>query len=64
MFIVSLKIQDMHCQACVTRVKRALERVEGLRIKDVQVGSASVETHDVDAAIAAIAKVGYPAARS
>lgn len=64
MATISLKIEGMHCQACVTRVKRALERVEDLKIHDVQVGSASVEAMDVDAAIAAVRKAGYPASRA
>jgi copper chaperone CopZ len=58
---ITLKIDNMHCHACVNHVRRALEQIEGLRIKDVQVGSASVETTDPDAAIAAITQAGYPA---
>ena len=51
----------MHCEACVNRVKRALERVEDTRIKEVRIGSASIETLNVEAAIAAVTKAGYPA---
>ncbi|MBL8236400.1 MAG: heavy-metal-associated domain-containing protein [Bryobacterales bacterium] len=64
MAAITLKIDNMHCQACVNHVKRALEHVAGLRIKYVQIGSASVETHDADAAIAAVTRAGYPAARA
>jgi len=64
MAITNLKIEGMHCEACVNRVKRALERVEDTRVKEVVIGSASIETHDVEAAIAAVAKAGYSAARA
>ena len=58
-----LKIEGMHCQACVARVRRALERVEDLKVNDVQVGSASVSTDDAESAIAAVAQAGYSAKR-
>jgi copper chaperone CopZ len=64
MATITLKIDNMHCQACVNHVKRALEHVADLRIKDVQIGSASVETHDADAAITAVTHAGYPASRA
>jgi copper chaperone CopZ len=64
MATIHIKIDNMHCQACVSHVKRALERVDGLRIKEVLIGSASVETHDIDAALAAVTKAGYPATRA
>ena len=64
MATIHLKIEGMHCQACVSHVKRALERVEGIDVKEVQVGSASIDTQDVDAALAALTKAGYPATRT
>jgi copper chaperone len=64
MAVTHLKIEGMHCEACVNRVKRALERIDGIRIKEVAIGAASIEAHDVDAAIAAVKKAGYPAARA
>lgn len=54
----------MHCQACVARVKRALERVPDIRIHEVQVGSAEIEAIDPAAAIAAVTGAGYPATRA
>jgi len=54
----------MHCEACVNRVKRALERVEDTKVKEVHIGSAAIETLNVDAALDAVAKAGYPAARA
>jgi copper chaperone CopZ len=32
----------MHCQACVARVRKALEKVEGTRVDNVDVGAAEV----------------------
>ena len=61
MSTINLKIEGMHCEACVNRVKRALERVEDTKIKEVQIGSASIETLNLEAAIAAVTKAGYPA---
>jgi copper chaperone CopZ len=39
---VVLQIQGMHCGACVRRVTSALEKVGGVKINNVEVGSASV----------------------
>ncbi len=64
MSAINLKIEGMHCEACVNRVKRALERVEDTKIKEVHIGSASIETLSLDAAIAAIAAAGYPAKKN
>jgi copper chaperone CopZ len=64
MATVSLKIEGMHCQACVTRVRRALEKAENVKVAEVAVGSATIETPDVDAAIAAVGKAGYAAMRA
>lgn len=59
-----LNIEGMHCQACVARVRRALENVEGLQVNDVQIGSASVDTDDAESAIAAVVRAGYSATRA
>ena len=64
MATVTLKIEGMHCGACVNRVKRALEQVEGANVKEVSIGSASLETANVDAALAAVAKAGYTATQA
>lgn len=39
---ISLQIQGMHCGACVRRVTSALEKVGGVKINSVEVGSARV----------------------
>jgi copper chaperone CopZ len=58
---VNIAIEGMHCQACVARVRRALEKLDGVTIHEISVGSASVDTADPAAALAAISSAGYPA---
>ena len=61
---LTLRIENMHCGACVRRVTQALERIPGVRVGEVRVGAARLETPDdlPDAAlIAAVDKAGYPA---
>ena len=40
---MTVAITGMHCQACVRRVQKALESVEGARVEKVEIGSAVVE---------------------
>ncbi len=40
--IVDLKIEGMHCDACVRRVTALLKRVEGVEVGSVKVGAATV----------------------
>lgn len=60
----TLRIDGMHCGSCVRRVSQALEST-GLKVGEVRVGAARVSSEQepapVDAAIAALAKAGYPA---
>jgi copper chaperone len=39
---LNLAIEGMHCGACVRRVTTALQGVEGVTVKSVEVGSAKV----------------------
>lgn len=57
-----MRIDGMHCGACVRRVSQALA-AEGLTVKEVGVGVARVEPDAAaaDRAIAAIEKAGYRA---
>ena len=61
----TLKIDGMHCGACVRRVTQALTAVEGVVVNEVSVGSARLSTDlasaPVDLAVAALAKVGFAA---
>jgi len=60
---MKLSIEGMHCDACVRRVRKALESVEGIQVEDVKVGSAVVRgTPDKEnSAIEAVCKAGYKA---
>ncbi|MEK6702695.1 MAG: cation transporter, partial [Planctomycetota bacterium] len=54
----------MSCGHCVAKVTQALNRLPGLRIKNVAVGSATVVVPDdatANAALAAIQETGYTA---
>lgn len=62
---LSLAIEGMHCGACVRRVTSALQSVEGITVKSVEVGSAKVafdaaETSPQDIT-AALDRTGFPA---
>jgi copper chaperone len=39
----NLKIDGMHCQACVRRVSAAIGKVEGVKSSKVEIGSAAVD---------------------
>ena len=61
----TLRIEGMHCGACVRRVSQALAGTEGVRVKEVRVGAARLASDQdplpVDRALAALTKAGYPA---
>ena len=60
-----LKIDGMHCGACVRRVSQALAATPGVVVNEVSVGTAKLSSAEepapVDLAIAAVAKAGYAA---
>ncbi|MGA2349918.1 MAG: heavy-metal-associated domain-containing protein [Terracidiphilus sp.] len=60
-----LRIDGMHCGACVRRVTQALTSVEGIVVNDVRVGevrlSATDEPATIEVVIAALGKAGYAA---
>ena len=60
----TLRIDGMHCGACVRRVGQALA-AEGLTVKEIRVGAARIESDadpgQVDRAVAAVEKAGYRA---
>jgi copper chaperone len=60
-----LRIDGMHCGACVRRVTQALNATGNVEVEDVRIGAARLksvgENPPVDAAIAALAKAGYSA---
>jgi copper chaperone len=59
----ALTIDGMHCSACVKRVRVAIERVPGVMIDEVAVGTARgmVDDGALAAVIAAVTAAGYPA---
>jgi copper chaperone CopZ len=61
----TLQIDGMHCGACVRRVAQALASTEGVAVDEVTVGTARftsvLEPPPVDAAIAALSKIGFTA---
>jgi copper chaperone CopZ len=54
-------IEGMQSIACVRRVRLALEKVEGLQVREVNLGSAVVDgdSNQQTAAIEAIQKAGF-----
>jgi len=56
-----VEIDGMHCQACVTRVRKALEKVESAKVERVDVGSAEVTLDSLlePAVLDAIRSAGY-----
>lgn len=55
----TVRIDGMHCGACVRRVTQALERIPGAEVVEVRIGAARVKTDDPAQAVAALAKSGY-----
>jgi copper chaperone len=63
---MKIAIDGMHCQACVQRVRKALEKVQGTRVEQVDIGSAVVAA-DADregAVLEAVRKAGYETRKS
>jgi copper chaperone len=61
---LTLRIENMHCGACVRRVTQALERVDGVTVGEVRIGAARVQAPDdvrESALVGAVEKAGYPA---
>jgi copper chaperone CopZ len=58
---ITLKIEGMHCGACVRRVIQALERTPGTEVVEVSIGAARIKTDDAAQVVASVAKAGYAA---
>lgn len=61
---ITLRIDGMHCGACVKRVTQALGSQQGLAVKEVRIGAARIEADQQAAAsqaVEALAKAGYKA---
>jgi copper chaperone len=61
----TLRIDGMHCGACVRRVSSALSSMPGMRVEEVRIGAARLSSTNgspaVDSALAALHKAGYTA---
>lgn len=62
---VVLSIEGMHCGNCVKNVTRALERLDGVEVRRVDMGTAvlGIDTSRItaDRVAAAVTDAGYPA---
>lgn len=62
---LKLAIEGMHCGGCVTRVTNALNKLEGVEVRKVEVGSAELEYDEVKLAAADVAeavnRIGFTA---
>jgi copper chaperone len=61
---VTIRIENMHCGACVRRVSQALEKIGGVQVDEVRIGAARMRTPDDlpdRAVIGAVEKAGYAA---
>lgn len=62
---VNLRIENMHCGACVRRVTQTLNSIPGVHVDEVQIGAARVhltgDTVAPEALVEAVNKAGYPA---
>jgi copper chaperone len=60
-----LSIEGMHCNGCVRNVTRTLERIDGVQVKRVDIGTAMVAVDPARASAeqvtAAVTDAGYPA---
>ena len=62
---VNLRIDNMHCGACVRRVTQTLNALPGVKVEEVQIGAARLQLSDspltAAALVEAVSKAGYPA---
>jgi copper chaperone len=61
---VTLRIENMHCGACVRRVTQALQKLDGVEVGEVRIGAARVQAAGMvreSALVNAVEKAGYPA---
>jgi copper chaperone len=61
---VTLRIDGMHCGACIRRVSQSLQMVPGAEIEEVRLGAARVKLDQaagIDALIAGLSKADFGA---
>jgi len=66
MVSMRLAIEGMHCEACVKRVRKAIEQVGGARVEKVEIGSAAVAVDPAaeTSVLEAVRNAGYLPRRS
>ena len=65
MVFMRVAIEGMHCEACVKRVRKAIEQVGGV-VEKVEIGSAAVAVDPADesSVLEALRKAGYQPRKS
>lgn len=62
---IVLRIDGMHCGSCIRRVTQAIGAAGPYDVKEVRLGAARFQAgndaHAAEAAIASLAKAGFPA---
>ena len=61
---IVLRIDGMHCGACIRRVTQSLQAVGGAEVEEVRLGAARVkltESANIDTLIAGLGKAGFAA---
>jgi len=63
---MKVAIEGMHCQNCVQRVRKALEKLDGVKVESVEVGSAvlAADAAREGAVLDAIRQVGFEPRKS
>jgi copper chaperone len=58
---MNIAISGMHCQACVRRIRKALDGIEGVQIERIEIGRAIiyVDRNGLPAVLDAIKAAGY-----
>lgn len=59
---VNLRIEGMHCGACIRRVTQSLQTVPGAEVQEVRLGAARVKLDPIASAqalIAGLSKAGF-----
>ena len=61
---ITLRIDGMHCGACIRRVTQVIQNAGPFPVEEVRIGAARFkagQASDANVAIAALAKAGYAA---
>jgi copper chaperone len=60
--MATLRIEHMHCGACIQRVTEILKAIPGTKVEDVQIGEAHVESAtEAGVILSKLRDAGFPA---